>query len=342
MRRLLTATAIALFIALAGFERTTAGQGGACDRACLTGIAEQYIASVIAKTPDKAGLATNVRMTENGQDLPIGEALWNSASGGGEYTLHVADPVLGSIVTFATLREGETAKKPILIAQRLKVVNRRITEIEVVAARDDMGSNGAKALDAMKTPRAAFSRPVPPADRMSRQEMVRIANMYFSGMQLNDGKGKYPFADDCHRIENGNAATNAPGRGGQPKPDPKTANSYSGMWTCREQFESGLLHFVSRIRDRRYMAVDEEHGVVVAFGFFDHDAGRNRHFSTPDGRQITGGPQEPWTWHIAEAFKVEKGLLREIEAVLTRAPYGMGSGWSSRADAMSDRIQFEK
>ena len=105
MRRLIV-TAIALF-AIAGFEQTTAGQGGGCDRACLTGIAEQYIAAVIAKTPDKAGLATNARMTENGQDLPIGEALWNSASGRGEYTLHVADPVLGSIVTFATMREGD-------------------------------------------------------------------------------------------------------------------------------------------------------------------------------------------------------------------------------------------
>ena len=121
MRRLLIATAIALFVAVVGFERTTAGQGGACDRACLTGIAEQYIAAVIAKTPDKAGLATNVRMTENGQDLQIGEALWNSASGRGEYTLHVADPVLGSIVTFATMREGETAKKPVLMAESMRL-----------------------------------------------------------------------------------------------------------------------------------------------------------------------------------------------------------------------------
>lgn len=114
------------------------------------------------------------------------------------------------------------------------------------------------------------------------------------------------------------------------------------MWTCREQFESGLLHFVSKIRDRRYVAVDEERGVVAAFAFFDHDAGASRHFQTPDGRKVTGGPEEPWTWHIAEVFKVEKGLLHEIEAVLARVPYGMGSGWSSRADAVSDRIQFEK
>ena len=55
----------------------------------------------------------------------------------------------------------------------------------------------------------------------------------------------------------------------------------------------------------------------------------------PDGSLID-------SMHVAEAFKVEKGLLHEIEAILTRAPYGMGSGWSSRADAMSDKIQFEK
>jgi hypothetical protein len=99
---------------------------------------------------------------------------------------------------------------------------------------------------------------------------------------------------------------------------------------------------VSRIRDRRYMAVDQERGLVAAFAFFDHDAGPARNFQTPDGRKITAGPTEPWTWHIAEIFKVEKGLLHEIEAILARVPYGMGSGWSSRADAMSDRIQFDK
>ena len=53
------------------------------------------------------------------------------------------------------------------------------------------------------------------------------------------------------------------------------------MWTCREQFESGMLHFVSRIRDRRYVAVDEERGVVASFVFFDHDAGKSRTFTTP-------------------------------------------------------------
>jgi hypothetical protein len=55
---------------------------------------------------------------------------------------------------------------------------------------------------------------------------------------------------------------------------------------------------------------------------------------------VTAGPTTPWTWQIAELFKVEKGLLHEIEAILERVPYGMGSGWSSWEDAVSDRIQW--
>jgi hypothetical protein len=280
-------------------------------------------------------------MTDNGQELPTNDGFWNSASGRGSYALHVADPVLGSVVSFITMKEGP-AGKPVLMALRLKVVGGRLTEAEKIVARDDFGSNGAKALDGMGKPRAAFLRETPAADRVSRAELVRVANMYFSGMQLNDGKGTYPFADDCDRLENGGKTTNAPPKPGARPSDPKTATNYSAEWTCRQQFESGLLHFVSRIRDRRYMAVDQERGLVAAFAFFDHDAGPARNFQTPDGRKITAGPTEPWTWHIAEIFKVEKGLLHEIEAILARVPYGMGSGWSSRADAMSDRIQFEE
>ena len=43
---------------------------------------------------------------------------------------------------------------------------------------------------------------------------------------------------------------------------------------------------------------------------------------------------------IAELFKVEGGLLHEVEAILERVPYGMPSGWSSWEEGMSDKIQF--
>jgi hypothetical protein len=327
--------AVALIVGVWLVAGGDAAAQGRCDRACLEGIAEQYLDALVAKDPKKLSVASNVKYTENGQRLLLGDGFWNSVTGRGTYKLHVADQTAGQIVTFTTMRE---AGNPMIIALRLKIDgNRRLTEIETLVAHSE---NGAKSFEALGQPRAAFLRPTPPADSVSRAELVRVANMYFSGMQLNDGKGQYPFADDCDRIENGARTTNGPVRGGGPKPDPKTATNYSAAWTCREQFESGLLHFVMRIRDRRYMVVDEERGLVVAFAFFDHDAGASRHFKTPDGRAVTAGPVVPWTWHIAELFKVEKGLLHEIEAILERAPYGMTSGWSSWEDGMSDKIQF--
>lgn len=323
-------------IAMAGLWVTPGqAQTGRCDRDCLIGIAEQYLDALAAKDAKRLTLATaNVKYTENGQRLLLGDGLWNSITARGTYRLHVADQTAGQIVTIATLRENGT---PLIVAVRLKVENRRLSEIETIVARSE---GGAKNLETMGKPREAFSRLTPAANRTSRTELVRVANMYFSGMQLNDGKGTYPFGDDCDRIENGSRSTNAPGKPGQQRPDPKTSTSYSGMWSCREQFESGLIHFVSRIRDRRYVAVDEERGLVMAFAFFDHDAGPSRNFVTPDGRKVTAGPVQPWTWMIAEVFKVENGLLHEIEAILERVPYGMPSGWSSWDDGMSDRIQF--
>jgi hypothetical protein len=327
---------VAILGVLTTMPAMASAQGTACDRACLIGIGDQYLQALAAKDPKRVAMAANPTYTENGQRLLVGEGLWLTVSGEGTYKLHVADPTAGQIVTFATMRENGV---PFILANRLEVVNRQITEVETVLSHSE---NAAKGFEGMGKPRDAFSRPTPPADRASRAELVRVADMYFTGMQLNDGKGKYPFADDCHRIENGSHSTNAAGRAGQARPDPKTATSYSGMWTCREQFESGLLHFVSKIRDRRYVAVDEERGLVVGIVFFDHEASAaSRNFETPDGRQITNsGPARTWTWMIAELFKVEKGLLREIEAFLVEVPYGMNSGWSSWEDGRSDRIQF--
>src|SRR5690348_16221506 len=48
------------------------------------------------------------------------------------------------------------------------------------------------------------------------------------------------------------------------------------------------------------------------------------------------GPTTPWTWELAEMFKIENGKIHRIEAVLDRSPYGMPSGWSSPEDGRSD------
>jgi hypothetical protein len=93
---------------------------------------------------------------------------------------------------------------------------------------------------------------------------------------------------------------------------------------CKKQFENGsLFSIVSRIRDRRFVAVDRERGIVFAFGFFDHESIN-------------------WTWQIAELFKMEKGNIRRIEAVFARCPYGMNSGWSTYEKGISEEAQSIK
>ena len=330
-----------LGISLAGVlsAQSATGKGGACDRACLEALVDQYLDAMTAHDPKLAPLAKNVKFTEDGQKLVIPDGLWNSMVGKGTYRLFVDDPQAGSVAFMGTIKEeGRTAGEPIgsVIALRLKVVNRQITEAEALVVRNP---DTAARLEKLGTPNHLFLEAVPEAQRMSRADLVKTANMYFSGMQQNDGKGNYPFTDDCNRIENGMQTTNAPLKDGQTKPDPATATNYSAAWGCKEQFQSGLLHFVTRIRDRRYVAVDQERGLVFSFAFFDHSAGKTRHFETPNGRQVVGGPSQPWTWEIAEMFKVENGKLHQIEAVLQRSPYGMTSGWSTWEDGMTDRAR---
>ncbi len=257
----------------------------------------------------------------------------------GTYRLFVTDTQTGEVAFLGTIREqGRNPGDQVadVIALRLKVANRQIPEVETLVVRNE---RSAQNFEKLGTPNHLFQEAVPPAERMSREDLIKTANMYFTGMQQNDGKGVYPFTDDCQRIENGSPTTNVPPADGKPVPDPKTATNYSAAWSCRQQFESGLLHFVSRIRDRRFVAVDPERGMVFSFIFFDHEAGDTRTFKTPDGRTVTAGPNQPWTWELAELFKVEKGKLHQIEAVMDHSPYGMNSGWSNWEDGMSSRAR---
>jgi hypothetical protein len=314
-------------------------QRGSCDRACLEGFVDQYLDAMLAHNPMLVPLARNVKFTENGQRLEIPDALWNSIVAKGNYRLFVDDPEAGEVAFLGIVREeartpGEGT--PAAFALRLKIENRQITEAETVVVRNE---RAAQNIEKLGKPNPVFLETIPPGERLSRDDLIKAANMYFSGMEKNDGRGNYPFTDDCTRLENGSQTTNAPAPAGQQRPDPATATNYSAQWGCKEQFQSGLLHFVWRIRDRRFVAVDPERGLVFSFAFFDHALGKQRTFQTPSGRTVTGGPTQPWTWELAEMFKIEKGKIRQIEAILDRAPYGMNSGWSNWEDGLSSRAR---
>jgi hypothetical protein len=289
---------------------------GPCGRECLNAMVDRYLDAVVAHDAARLPLAPGVRFTENGQHLELNDGLWNTASERGGYKLYIPDAQAGQVGFFGTIRERGV---PAILAVRLKVESGKISEIETLVARSE---SGAKLLEKLGQPHPSFLETIPPAERASREEVIRVSNMYFSGLERNDGKGEYPFTDDCNRLEDGKQTTNNPDAGWV----------YDGVnfgaLGCKAQFETGFFHFVTRIRDRRFVVVDEERGLGLAFAFFDH-AGN-----------LAKGPTKPQTWELAELFKIVKGKIRQIEAVVEACPYGMLSGWSSREDGLSSRARW--
>lgn len=331
----LAAAALIVSFATVADAQVPADRNG-CDRTCLIGIGEDYLGALVAHDARRAPVASTVRYTENGVELKIPDGLWRTASKVGDYRLHVADPETGTLAFFATLYENGA---PLILATRLQVENRLITQIEVTAARRDSSiSAGAGAGMAPRPedlkPRVQFTQVLVHSERRPRQQMIEIANSYFSSLENNDGvTHKPPFADDCHRIENGMATTNRPLQPGQ--------KASSASMSCREAFGLGYYREDTRLRDRRYVAVDEERGLVFAEGYFDHDA-TVRSYKLTNGETNTVSRTAPWSWMITEVFEIRNGLISQVEAVLLQVPYGMRPNWSTGVHMPSLQEETEK
>jgi len=351
-----TAAFVAVSLVASAFAQTP--KPGPCDRACLESFADQYMDALIAHDPKRLPLSAKLKNTENGQRLEPGDGFWRTATAKGKYRLFVDDPQTGEVALMTTMTEAsgpQAAQVPIAI--RLKIDNRQIAEIETFVVRTGLsGGTGAKELEALTNPNPLFLAAVPAAERASREDLVKTANMYFSGLEKNDGKGNYSFlADDCERLEDGQQTTHNPNfrtgsgfaaapaggrgaRGGTKQAEPAPPAGFNpATLGCKEQFQSGYFRFVTRIRDRRFVAVDAERGLVFSFVFFDHAAGRYREYAMADGTGTANGPTRPWTWELAEVFKIEKGKIRRVEALLDQVPYGMLSGWSTWEEGMSSK-----
>lgn len=299
------------------------------DRAVLTAAMDGFLDAIVSRDPGRARLASNLRYTEDSIELAIGEGLWATATGLGGYRHDFADPQSGNAALFTIVQEGP--HKSILSA-RIKVSDGQVTEIETIVSRSGvmgggLGAAGVKALEEMGTPDSIWLEAVPPGERMSRVDLQRVANMYFAGLEKNDGLGNYPFSEDCIRLEGGLPTTGRtedlpiPGQGSEP--------SYGQELMrlgCKEQFEQGFYKFLDRIRDRRFPLIDEERGAVFTFVFFDH-SGTIPEVTLRNGRTVKTNISQPFTWEIAEAFKIVNGRIERIEAAMKQAPYGMSSNW---------------
>jgi hypothetical protein len=352
--------AIAVTVALASHltTRIDASTGPIplnCNRACLEGVVNTYLTALVAKNPKTLPLSSDHKYTENGQSLQIGDGFWKTVEGRGNYTHIFADPEFGQVAYMGTMRE---AGGPLLMSLRLRLELGRITEIETVFFKPGGGGpNNIADMDKPYVPEDIWFKSIPPAQRMSRQELIAIADGYFSSVQKNDGKGingtgTYPFTNDCHRLENGAPTTNvrpaetpARGAGGQPPatppaapqgrgtrggdgaaPPPNQPNINANAMDCLSQFKLGYYFIVQSIHGRRYPVVDQERGVVYAHSVFDQGTVNSGVLS--DGTPYTfRGFNRPSSILVTEAFLIENGKIRRVEMVGTSAFFHMQTPW---------------
>jgi hypothetical protein len=293
-----------------------------CDRVCLNGFVDQYMAAVAAHDPSKLPHTSSVKYSENNVEMPIGEGLWKTSDGWGSYKVLIDDPQSGQVGFLAVANEDGNLS---CFGGRLKVVGHTVSAIEILAARPDRigppaGGNLMMGGPANLKDKPLFSEVEPADQRVSREKLIQLANGYFDTIQQNSGKIYTSFDPDCQRLENGTITAN--------NPDPKAGSTQK--MGCQAQLETGMVRMVTRIRDRRYV-VDEDKQMVFAAGFFDHD-GTLRKNTWVDGSVHTiGAPfDRPFTFCLFELFKIKGGKIRQIEAVLVTVPYYMPSPWTSQ------------
>jgi hypothetical protein len=321
---------LAAAFVLGGFASaaTPVGSGvaPACDRACMTGLVDRYLAALVRHDPAGLPLNRDVKFTENTARLAVGkEGLWVAASEAPTgFRIYAVDVGAGQAGFYGVMKERD---KPLIIALRLKVSNGQITEIEHVLARNirpDTVKN-------MATPRPEFVTPVAAAKRLPRQQMVNIADSYFEAIENANGK-LAPFADDCVRRENGTQTTH----NAKPVPWPVPLGSkqadegmaYLGTMSCSDQLDTHVMDFITRLWPRRHEIVDEELGVVFSFPMFQHRGGSGtikiQNVPGVDSLPLGGSSSN---LQAGELFKIDGGRITAVEAMGTQLPYGTKSGW---------------
>lgn len=283
------------------------------DRAGLYEVLDSYLAALGRRDPNAVRWAEKPLISENNVMLEPGDGLWGTIESVGNYRLRFADPATGHAGYFGTVHElyEESA-----YTVRLKVnASGAIAETETIVVRQS--DSGIK----FENPRY-WDKPILNADArhpVPRAEMIRLANGYFDTLQLNDGTIHTRFHRDCNRVENGVQTTHNPEFA---KIVPVAALG------CEDQFRMGNYRYDDRLRARRFPLVDERRGLVLAFGFIDH-TGRLAEYRLTDGRTVKSPVRRPHSFYLAELFKIDDGMIWQIEANFITVPYHMPSPWDS-------------
>jgi hypothetical protein len=262
-----------------------------CDRACLGDLVTQYLKDMAAHNPAALPVAPNVRFTENGDVMKLGDGLWRTASGLGTYRQDILDVARHTAATQAVVLEaGDT---PVLFALRLKERGGKISQIETMVVPHDKSSLIFDPAGYQKgNEQMTF---VPPASEIdSRAEAIKIAMKYPQGLKVGSFvQTDTPFASDAYRIENGI----------------HTAGAGCARAGCENIKTQKIIQHPGVLA--RVAAVDADLGIVLLYLNF----GNTKQYG-PGLALVT-----------FEAFKIYGGQIHAVNAVLRMASTSATSGW---------------
>jgi hypothetical protein len=286
--------------------------GAGPTRQSLYSVLDTYLAALKARDATGVPWAQGAIYTENNVALKPGDGMWQTVTALGSYDLRFADPGTGAVAFYGSVEETVAASP---FAVRLKVKDGRVVEAETVVAR--ALDAGIPFVNGTLPSRPELNEMLRPAEKVSRERMIAVADGYFDTLQRNDGTLRTQFEPGCNRREDGMQTTNHPNTG------------YFGMdLGCADQFKLGIYRYDDALRARRFLVVDEERGLVLASAFIDH-SGHLGSYTLTDGRPATSMFRRPHSFYLLEAFKIRGGKIQAIEAVFTSVPYGMPSPWGT-------------
>lgn len=216
-------------------DASSAAEPG-CSRASLASAVNRYFAALAAHDSTQLPTAPNVKFTENGTALALGEGIWTTA-GALRFKRTALDPTTCSSVTESVITENGT---DIVLGVRLKLTDLKVGELETIVVRKgDYLSNPAALI---ATASDDWETPLPTAQRASRAELEGFVDRYLTRFPAGGCK----FANACKRYENGFS--------------PGNCSIGLSCSTAPEPPKTGMPN--------RLMVIDVEAGIGVGFTMF--------------------------------------------------------------------------
>jgi hypothetical protein len=284
---------LALAALASGITQTVSAASAACDRECLRGTMTTFLYALVRHDSKRVPVADNVRVTEDAVEKPLAKVgLFNTVTKLRGFRQDILDERGGMAGADVVVEE---VGAPVMLVVRLKVVDRKITEIETVATRgrsEGLIFN----IDGLGAPSEGMNYVPRPEQLASRDDAIKAALHYPAG--LNSAKTfasvNAPFAPNAYRYENGQVMAG---------PDCKFAPG------C-ENISTQSLAIFERLGDvqTRVIGVDERMGIVW--------------LRMAWGAQKKGGDQLT----VWESFKVYDGQIHAVEAFMRILPFELRSG----------------